>query len=48
MTALTAPSPYLRGHLLTLVDALKRDAETVRLNLAEAEQDVAAARALNA
>lgn len=47
MTALLAtPTPYLRDGLRRLVAGLRKDAETVRLNLAEAEQDVAAARAL--
>lgn len=47
MTALLAtPTPYLRDGLRRLVAGLRKDAETVHLNLAEAEQDVAAARAL--
>ena len=39
-------SPYLRDRLLEAVKGLRKDAETARLNLAAADQDVAAARAL--
>lgn len=47
MTApLTTPSPYLRDRLLSAATGLRSDGELARLNLAEAEQDVAAARAL--
>lgn len=43
---MSTPSPYLRDRLLQAADGLRKDAETARLNLSEAEQDVAAARAL--
>lgn len=43
---MSTPSPYLRDRLLQAADGLRKDAETARLNLADAEQDVAAARAL--
>lgn len=43
MTALATPSPYLRDRLLQAADGLRKDAEHARLNLSEAEQDVAAA-----
>lgn len=46
MTTVITPSPYLRDGLRRLVTGLRKDAETVRLNLAQAEQDVAAARQL--
>lgn len=46
MTTVITPSPYLRDGLRRLVAGLRKDAETVRLNLAQAEQDVAAARQL--
>jgi hypothetical protein len=46
VTVLATPTPYLRDGLRRLVAGLKRDAETAHLNLAEAQQDVAAARAL--
>lgn len=46
MTTVITPSPYLRDHLLAAARGLRKDAEAARLNLAEAEQDVAAAREL--
>ncbi len=46
MTVLATPSPYLRDRLLQAADGLRKDAETARLSLATAEQDVAAALAL--
>ena len=46
MTELTTPSRFLRDRLIAAATGLRKDHETATLNLAEAEQDVAAARQL--
>lgn len=41
---MSTPSPYLRDRLLQAADGLRKDAESARLTLAQAERDVAEAR----